>query len=423
MRLVAQGCRDLDLIATWPAGQPLLALLGSGRYGVVATAFAEIPFADARAFRFSGPAPAPGAPPFGPGIVGLVGYDSQGPNRAFRVRQALVLDRQTKALWLAGDEAPPPSPWTLPPAALADLIRGSRGDTETPAAPVGSVGLRLRPLESDESYLAKARHVLEEIRAGRYYQLNLLRYFAVDGAAPGRAWILARMASHGGAFAALVDLPGLSLASFSPERFVSVSGETIETFPVKGTAPRHAEPDADRAAAAQLVRSAKDQAELAMIVDLMRNDLGIVARSGTVTVPETRLLTSHANVHHLSARVRATLLPGTTLGAILDAVCPGGSITGAPKREVMTAIGALEGRPRGYFMGNLFFLGDGGYFDSSILIRTLIRSEASGLYELAAGSGLVVGSDPELERAEIAAKARVVGAIINPSLAVTASDL
>lgn len=422
MRLVAERCHDLDLLAAWPATQPVLALLGNGRYAVVATAFSEVRFGDTLGFRWPPPGPnsreavaGQEVPPFGAGIVGLVAYDDGAPSRTFRVQQALVLDRQRRTLWLGGaDPASAASAtFVLPSDELATLIRRCQHGAPPGPPPEAAAALSLHAMESDASYLEKARSVLEDIRSGRYYQLNLLRFFEVAGAPPERAWIFARMASHGGAFAAFVDLPdGLSLASFSPERFVSVDGDTIETYPVKGTAPRHTDPARDRAAAAALLASPKDRAELAMIVDLMRNDIAGVALPGTISVPETCVLSSHANVHHLSASVRARMRPGTTLAAVLAAVCPGGSITGAPKIEVMKAIRQLEGRSRGYFMGNLFYLSDDGYFDSSILIRTLVRRQDAAPYVLAAGSGLVVHSDPELERAEIAAKARVVGSIV-----------
>jgi para-aminobenzoate synthetase component 1 len=144
-----------------------------------------------------------------------------------------------------------------------------------------------------------------------------------------------------------------------------------------------------------------------MIVDLLRNDLNRVSLADSVRVVCPHRLISHPTVHHLEAEIDARLRPDLTLGDFLDAVCPAGSITGAPKIEVMRAIQEFEGRDRGYFMGHIFYLDDRGRFDSSILIRTLVRDE-SGLDEFAAGSGLVVHSDPERERREVEAKCRVV---------------
>jgi para-aminobenzoate synthetase component 1 len=190
----------------------------------------------------------------------------------------------------------------------------------------------------------------------------------------------------------------------------SESKATIETRPIKGTAARfEGQPEADAKAAADLLKSAKDRAELAIIVDLMRNDLYRVGQPGSVSVRSAGELLSVHGVHHLEANVQAQLRLPQSLGDMLAHICPGGSITGAPKREVMSAIRAYEGRARGYFMGHAFYLDDHGSFDSSLLIRTLVGS-GDGHYEYAAGSGIVIGSDPESERLEIAAKCQVITA-------------
>jgi para-aminobenzoate synthetase component 1 len=272
--------------------------------------------------------------------------------------------------------------------------------------------LALVPERGDAAYLALVDRALADIRAGRFYQINLLRYYQVAGL-PDRSWMGRRLAAHGGPHAAFFDVPGLTLASFSPERFVQLlphpAGAGIEARPIKGTAPRLPDPSADAAAARGLLASRKDLAELHMIVDLMRNDLNRVAVPGSVRVPAAAALVTLPTVHHLEARVTALLAPGLRLGDLVAALCPGGSITGAPKVEVMTAIRAYEGRSRGYFMGNAFYLDDGGGFDSSILIRTLVR-RGDFAYEFAAGSGIVIGSDADTERREIAAKCGVVTA-------------
>jgi para-aminobenzoate synthetase component 1 len=182
----------------------------------------------------------------------------------------------------------------------------------------------------------------------------------------------------------------------------------VETFPIKGTTGRILDDaQADAQAAAALLRSSKDRAELSIIVDLMRNDLHRVSRPGTVRVVSAADLLTTQSVHHLQACIRGTLRLPQTLGNLCAALCPGGSITGAPKREVMAAIRAYEGRGRGYFMGHVFYLDDNGLFDSSLLIRSLVGT-GDGRYQYAAGSGLVISSDPVEERQEIAAKCRVI---------------
>ena len=433
MRIIAERVRDLDLAGIWPKDEPLIAFVGSGRFHVFVTAFSEVPFAEAASFSWprpvdsrsdqafdgSGKITSADLPPFSTGFVGLIAYDGA-PHRAFRVHQSLVVDRERRVLWLGESDSGDAACFKMNATKFLRLIRGAQGLHAAPgddAAELLPQGFDLVPLEADAEYLERAEAALEDIKSGRYYQINLLRRFRLAAASPPRAAFLSRLATHGGPFAVAFDLPDLTLVSFSPERFVSVRpsadghSAVAETWPIKGTSARHDDPAEDRAAAEGLRRSAKDLAELAMIVDLMRNDLGRVAVKGSVAVPEPLILTTHANVHHLSARVTATLRPQTTLAALIEALCPGGSITGAPKKEVMAAIETAENGPRGYFMGNAFYLDDRGMFDSSILIRTIVR-QGEGPYEFAAGSGIVVKSDPKTEMAEIAAKAKVVGRIV-----------
>jgi para-aminobenzoate synthetase component 1 len=153
--------------------------------------------------------------------------------------------------------------------------------------------------------------------------------------------------------------------------------------------------------------SKKNLAELHMIIDLMRNDLNRICIPGTVEVKDANRLVSFVNVHHLVGSVIGQLREGLTVKDLLTALCPGGSITGAPKIEVMLAIREYEQRPRGYFMGHAFMLDDTGTFNSSILIRTLQKQSGKD-YEFSAGSGIVIHSDPKSERLEIDAKCKVL---------------
>lgn len=259
---------------------------------------------------------------------------------------------------------------------------------------------------TDDAYLEQAAKVIELIRDGRFYQLNLLRFFELSGSVP-QGWPGNRIEKVGGSWSAMIDIDeGVRVTSLSPEQFVSISGERIETFPVKGTITRDADPHRDAANARKLLESAKDLAELHMIVDLMRNDFHRICERGSVAVPVAQEVRSHANVHHLHAHVTGKLKQGIDLAGLLGAVCPAGSITGAPKLEVIKSISGLEGRTRGYHMGHVFRWRFDGFFDSSVLIRTMV-SKSNGTFELAVGSGIVVHSDPAAELAEITAKARV----------------
>jgi para-aminobenzoate synthetase component 1 len=144
-----------------------------------------------------------------------------------------------------------------------------------------------------------------------------------------------------------------------------------------------------------------------MIIDLMRNDLNRICVPGTVKVKDANRLVSFINVHHLVGAVTGQLRDGLKIQDFLTALCPGGSITGAPKIEVIRAIREFEGRPRGFFMGHAFMLDESGTFNSSILIRTL-QKVAGKDYEFSAGSGIVIHSDPKSERFEIDAKCNVL---------------
>jgi para-aminobenzoate synthetase component 1 len=193
---------------------------------------------------------------------------------------------------------------------------------------------------------------------------------------------------------------GEAVLSTSPERFLQVEASgAVETRPIKGTRPRHADPCIDDDLAADLVCSAKDRAENVMIVDLLRNDLGRVCRPGSVQVPDLVRLESYARVHHLTSVVTGQLRADATWVDLLEASWPGGSITGAPKLRACQRLHELEAQGRGPYCGSLLHLDWNGRFDSNILIRTLLRKDAQ--LRLHAGCGIVADSDPETEADEL----------------------
>lgn len=257
------------------------------------------------------------------------------------------------------------------------------------------------------AYLSAVSRVKRHIAAGDIYQANLTQCF--EAPFEGDPWDLYTTiaASTPAPRSAYVELPGLALASFSPEMFVDASAfGVIETRPIKGTRPRGATPDADARAAEQLLASAKDRAELVMIVDVLRNDLGKIARIGSVNVPELAALRSYAAVHHLVARIVAEKRDEVTVGELVAAVFPGGSITGAPKQRAIELLSAIEPCPRGLYTGCLFWFDDDGSLASSILIRSAVVT--GGRVSIGAGGGIVADSDPEAEWAEANAKARAL---------------
>jgi anthranilate/para-aminobenzoate synthase component I len=278
----------------------------------------------------------------------------------------------------------------------------------------------LRPMTlhgstSHDTYLDSAREIIEAIARGDFYQVNLLRYFSI-AAAHGWDNLCARMESNSGPHGALLTAGSRVIASFSPERFIEVSirdnKHHISTWPIKGTAPRDAsDPLKDLASGAALSDSAKDQAELHMIIDLMRNDLSRICERGTVAVTQSGTLKKFKHVWHLEGEITGELIPAQNLEQILAALCPGGSITGAPKIAAMERIKNDEGQPRGFFMGNLFRINHDGSLQSNILIRTLVSNNWMTSANYAAGSGLVIKSSPEAELLEIQSKCSPVTSI------------
>jgi para-aminobenzoate synthetase component 1 len=207
-------------------------------------------------------------------------------------------------------------------------------------------------------------------------------------------------------FAAFIDFGETALLSSSPERFLKVENGAIETRPIKGTRPRGANPAADTALARELTLSEKDRAENLMIVDLLRNDLGRVAKLGSVKVPQLIALESYATVHHLVSVVTAELDAGKTAVDLLRGAFPGGSVTGAPKIRAMEIIAELEPTERGPYCGAIGYLSAGGAMDTNIVIRTLLIDGDRVSFQV--GGGIVADSDPEAEWQESLTKAKAL---------------
>jgi len=330
----------------------------------------------------------------------------------------------------APPSAPSEAPWgvlalevdgviSFPPGA-APVAAGRKETVNRAAAALGRLGVSSVEPEASvrasgpprtslgrEAYLKAVSRVKEHIARGDVYQANLTQRF--DAPFDGDPWALYRAISIAtpAPRSAFVEAPGLALATVSPEIFVDVDrAGRAETRPIKGTRPRGATRNDDAAAAAELLGSAKDRAELVMIVDVLRNDLGRVARTGSVAVPELLALRSYAAVHHLVARVVAELREGVTPGELLAAVFPGGSITGAPKERAIELLREVEPCPRGLYTGCLLWFDDDGSMASSILIRSAIVT--GGRVQIGAGGGVTADSEPEAEWSEANAKARAL---------------
>ena len=247
------------------------------------------------------------------------------------------------------------------------------------------------------------RRAQEYIAAGDIYQVNLSHRFTSPWS--GEPWAFYEALRHYSPtpHAAFLDLDGTAVLSTSPECFLKMSGRAIRTRPIKGTRPRRADPLADEKSAFDLITSAKEVAELVMITDLERNDLGQVCDFGSVAVPELLKLERHEQVFHLVSTVEGRLRDGVDHASALRACFPGGSITGAPKKRAREIIAEIEPSPRGLYTGALGWFGFNGESQFSIAIRTVVIERGEAHFHV--GAGIVADSSPEAEWQETLDKA------------------
>jgi para-aminobenzoate synthetase component 1 len=255
-------------------------------------------------------------------------------------------------------------------------------------------------------YLRAVERAREYIAAGDIFQVNLSH--RLEGEWGGAAWPLYERlrAASPVSYGAYLDLGATKVLSASPERFLRLNGERVETRPIKGTRPRGGTRDEDRDLGEGLLASEKDRAENLMIVDLLRNDIGKVSRVGSVRVPELFHLERHASVWHLVSTVTGELRAGLGAVDLLEACFPGGSVTGCPKIRAMEIIEELEPVRRGVYCGAIGYLSFTGDMDTNIAIRTLVLKD--GRMHLQVGGAVTYDSDPEAEYAETLAKGRAL---------------
>jgi para-aminobenzoate synthetase component I len=281
--------------------------------------------------------------------------------------------------------------------------RGSR--PAEPSSPGGALG-ELRPRWSARDHAAAFARAAEYIRAGDIYQVNLT--LPLDGSWQGDPAAIAAALGlrQPVGFGARVALGNAVLLSRSPELFFALDGAGgIETRPMKGTAPRDADPARDAALAAALTRDPKNRAENLMIVDLLRNDIGRIAEIGSVRVPALWEVETYATVHQMVSRIVGRLRPGVRLGGIFEALFPCGSITGAPKLRAMEIIRELEPWPRDAYCGAIGWAAPDGRAVFNVAIRTLTLFP-DGAAVLNVGGGIVADSTAASEYEEALWKAR-----------------
>jgi len=339
--------------------------------------------------------------PFQGGALGLFGYDLGRrieqlpqlaeadialPDMAVGIYDwALIADHQLQKLtllsyqdveqrwqWLSRQQAKPQRPFALTGAWRANMTRRQYGE--------------------------KFQRIQRYLRSGDCYQINLAQRFSADYT--GDEWQAFRQlsASNRAPFSAFLRLPENSVLSVSPERFLWLERQRIQTRPIKGTLPRLNDAAQDAEQARRLAGSPKDRAENLMIVDLLRNDIGRVALPGSVRVPELFAVEPFPAVHHLVSTITATLPDATPATALLRACFPGGSITGAPKVRAMAIIEELEPQRRNAYCGSIGYLSACGTMDTNITIRTLVTE--NGRIHCSAGGGIVADSQEQAEYQE-----------------------
>ena len=366
--------------------------------------------------------------PFTAGAVGYLGYDLC--HQVERLPQtaqadiglpelwlgfydaALAYDHAAKTWWAcaadSGSAARAEARVCAKIDGLADLLERRNPGWAAPSRAT-SDGLRSNFTRSE--YLSAVVRTKDYIAAGDIFQANISqRFHATLDAHPYQLYRRLRE-TNAAPFGAYLDLGGQAVASSSPERFLRVTrgpaGWHVETRPIKGTRPRcDGDEPFNARMRAELLASAKDNAELTMIVDLERNDLGRVCRYGSVRVTERAALEEYASVYHLVATVEGDLHERYGIVDLLKAMFPGGSITGAPKIRAMEIIDELEPTRRSVYTGSIGYIGFDGTADLNIAIRTIVI-DGTSLY-VQVGGGIVADSDPQLEYEETLHKGRAV---------------
>lgn len=284
-------------------------------------------------------------------------------------------------------------------------LRAPLRSSPPPRGPQPSVGsLECHSSLGRAAFIERVERGQRYIRAGDIYQVNLAQRLRVGGTWDAAALYEALAIASPAPFAAWIEAGPLQLLSSSPELFLRFSGREVITRPIKGTRPRGVAADRDIQLAYELQTSPKEMAELVMITDLLRNDLGRVCEYGSIQVPELARLERYAYVQHLVSTVVGRLREDVSHLAALQACFPGGSVTGAPKVRAMEIIEELEPVPRGPYTGCLGYLGFNRESQLAIIIRTALRTRAAVHFHV--GAGIVADSDPAAEYEETVDKAR-----------------
>lgn len=367
---------------------------------------------------------------FHAGAVGYIGYEygqtlehlpapprpcaTPMPDVAFAIhRWSIAIERKTQRTWLSVI-APREEAAKLRAHVRAALASSRQAHVRRGAAPEPVIEATLSRAE----YLARIATAKQHIKAGDTFEVCLTNAHTCSPVARGDAHALFHelRRANPAPYAAFLDLPEGAIVSSSPERFLSFesASRVAESRPIKGTRPRGKTPAEDAVLIRDLATSEKDRAENAMIVDLVRNDLGKVCRFGSVEVPSIYAVETYPTVHQLVSTVRGALRDDKDAFDLIDACFPPGSMTGAPKIETMRILETLEPVERGVYSGALGYVAHDGSVDLSVVIRTLVIGN-DGVASFSVGGAIVADSDPAAEHEETLHKARALVAALAAS--------
>lgn len=360
--------------------------------------------------------------PFRGGWIGYIGYETYAhltnkvPPRAshyppfhFALYDTFLLaDRQTHQSYLASLGLAGPkgdSDQGRAEQKMADLYEQiRRHPSNAHNGSLNPVSKPIRPLVDRQQYRQHIRIIQDFIAAGDCYQVNYTQCFSGTTTDSPVTLYQRLRAINPAPYAAFLNYGSFQILSSSPESFLEISGDLIRTRPIKGTRPRGADTQSDQRYRNELHASEKDRAELLMITDLERNDLGRVCRAGSVATRELAGLLTLPHLYHLYSLVEGRLLHGMGAWDVLAACFPGGSITGAPKIRAMQIIHELESHPREVYTGAIGFISLHGDMQMNVAIRTMIYD--SGEVKIYTGGGIVADSDPDAEYEECLVKMR-----------------
>lgn len=341
-----------------------------------------------------------------PGLVGFFEFD--GTPRFLNTDRAVVFDHVSKKMHMVGvfDEPKDFENWCNAAMLRLGLIGGELAAYRLRKS-IGTQTTSAKLLHSPGDYLNMIKVAQQRIAAGDVYQICLTNQIHLESNLDPLLVFLKLREINPAPYSAFMRMGETSVVCSSPEQFLQISSNgIISTKPIKGTRPRGSDYESDLANAEELRTNEKERAENLMIVDLMRNDIGRVAKVDSVRVPKLFEVETYATVHQLVSTVVAVLAPGESAFSAVAAAFPGGSMTGAPKAKAVKIITDLEQQPRGVYSGAIGYFGFDGSADFGMTIRTVVFE--GNRATIGVGGGITIDSEPQSELEETKLKARVL---------------